>query len=302
MSELEPHVRTPVVLITDDEPLIRNYLSVLIDDIAIVETATDGDDALRKISENPPDLVLLDVEMSGRGGYEICEELKADPSTAAIPVIFITGHDDVDDEERGLVIGGADYIKKPLSPGLVKARINNQLRLLKYQRELERLATTDQLTDLWNRRHLFDVAANELGRFKRYGHPFSVVLFDIDHFKKLNDTRGHAVGDIALKESARVLSETVRREDTLARIGGEEFCVILPDTKLKGARTMAENMRQRIEAASFNVDGPEVRITISLGATEVRADDEKFEATLERADQALYAAKNGGRNRVEALT
>ncbi len=299
MADTDLSFEKPVVIITDDEPLIREFLSALIEDIAMVEEASDGEELLARVDEIQPDLILLDVEMPGLSGYEVCERLKSEPVTAQTPVIFITGREDAQDEEHGLVIGGSDYVKKPISPGLVKARINNQLRLIRYQRELERLATTDQLTDLWNRRYMLEVATNELGRFKRYGHTFSVVMFDIDHFKKLNDTHGHAGGDIALRECARILKDTVRRQDTLSRFGGEEFCIILPDTDLAGARVMAEKIRARVEDIEIAFDDVMISFTISLGVTEAHADDATFDDILARADEALYAAKSGGRNRVE---
>lgn len=289
----------PTVLVVDDEPLLRMYLSALLEDVSTVIEAESGEEAIERAETDKPDLILLDVEMPGISGYETCERMKSHDSVKSIPVIFITGREDAEDEERGLVIGGVDYIKKPLSPGLVKARINNQLQLLRYQRQLERLATTDQLTELWNRRYLMEVAGNEVGRFRRYGRTFSTVIFDIDHFKKLNDTYGHAAGDFALVECAKTLSEAVRGQDTLARIGGEEFCVLLPDTNGEGAAQLAEKIRQRVEAIEITFDDQLITFTVSLGVAEVRESDEGFETLLARADEALYRAKEGGRNRVE---
>ena len=301
MSDPNLQFEKPVVIVTDDEPLLRTFISALLEEMASVVEAENGEQVLDLVSQAEPDLILLDVEMPGMSGYETCEKLKSNPQTAGIPVIFITGREDAHDEEHGLVIGGVDYIKKPLSPGLVKARINNQLQLIRYQRELERLATTDQLTELWNRRHLLEIAGNELGRYRRYGHTFSTTLFDIDHFKTLNDTYGHAAGDYALRECARFLSETVRSQDTLARVGGEEFCVLLPDTDAEGARQMAEKMRHRVEEIEIAYDDAMISFTISIGVTEVHDDDENFETMLARADEALYSAKANGRNRVEMM-
>lgn len=289
----------PTVLVVDDEPLLRMYLSALLEETATVIEAESGEDAIAKIREDKPDLILLDVEMPGISGYETCERLKADDELASTPIIFITGREDAEDEEHGLVIGGVDYIKKPLSPGLVKARINNQLQLLRYQRQLERLATTDQLTDLWNRRHLLEIAGNEVGRYRRYGRTLSAVIFDIDHFKKLNDTHGHAAGDFALRECAKTLVDVVRAQDTLARIGGEEFCALLPDTDIEGASQLAEKIRQRVEDIEINFDDHIINFTVSLGVAEIRDEDESFEGLMARADEALYYAKANGRNRVE---
>lgn len=289
----------PTVLIVDDEPLLRMYLSALLEETATIIEAESGEEAIESARNERPDLILLDVEMPGISGYETCQRLKSDEDISAIPVIFITGREDAEDEEHGLVIGGVDYIKKPLSPGLVKARINNQLQLLRYQRQLERLATTDQLTKLWNRRHLMEIAGNEVGRFQRYGRTFSTVIFDIDHFKKLNDTYGHAAGDFALRECAKTLSDTVRAQDTLARIGGEEFCVLLPDTDVDGAAQLAEKVRQRVEEIEIMFDDQLITFTVSLGVAEIVKSDESFDPLLARADEALYRAKEGGRNRVE---
>lgn len=171
-------------------------------------------------------------------------------------------------------------------------------RILGQNRELERLATTDPLTGVYNRRYFMNFSTNEFLRSQRYGHVFSVILMDIDNFKQINDTHGHGVGDEALKAFAANCLEILRESDVLGRIGGEEFSIILPETDLAGTLMVAERFRQAIAELNVQVDEQVVRFTVSIGITCLRQDDTGIEAVLRRADEALYLAKNGGRNRV----
>lgn len=171
-------------------------------------------------------------------------------------------------------------------------------RILGQNRELERLATTDPLTGVYNRRYLMNFATNEFLRCQRYAHLFSVILMDIDHFKKINDTHGHGVGDEVLKAFTANCQEVLRESDVLGRIGGEEFSIILPETDLAGAVIVAERFCQDIAALKVPADEQIVRFTVSIGVTCFRQDDAGIEAVLRRADEALYLAKNGGRNKV----
>ncbi|MCX5877152.1 MAG: GGDEF domain-containing protein [Deltaproteobacteria bacterium] len=171
-------------------------------------------------------------------------------------------------------------------------------RILGQNRELERLASTDPLTGVYNRRYFMAFVTKEFLRSQRYSHVFSVIQMDIDHFKKINDTHGHAVGDEVLKAFTANCLEVLRESDVLGRIGGEEFSIILPETDLSGALIVAERFRQTIADLKVYVEEQTVHFTVSIGVTNLRQDDTGIEAVLRRADEALYLAKNGGRNKV----
>lgn len=171
-------------------------------------------------------------------------------------------------------------------------------RILGQNRELERLATTDPLTGVYNRRYFMDFATKEFLRSQRYSHVFSAIQMDIDHFKKINDTHGHAVGDEVIKAFTVMCQEVLRESDVLGRVGGEEFSIILPETEKAGALIVAERIRRAIADLKVYADDHVVRFTVSIGLTSLRQDDAGIEAVLRRADEALYLAKNGGRNKV----
>ncbi|MFN7130940.1 MAG: GGDEF domain-containing protein [Myxococcales bacterium] len=163
---------------------------------------------------------------------------------------------------------------------------------------LYRLSITDSLTKAFNRQYLYQRLPDEIERCRRYGDPLCVALFDVDHFKKLNDTYGHPAGDFVLKEITRIAHEQIREVDALVRYGGEEFLILLPKTALEGARTIAERFRQAVAAAVFPWSDQQLKVTISLGVAQLQADVPSDEVLLKRADDALYRAKSSGRNRV----
>ena len=172
-------------------------------------------------------------------------------------------------------------------------------RILGQKWELERLATTDYLTGVYNRRYFMDFAAKEFSRSKRYSHGFSVIQMDIDQFKKINDIHGHAVGDEALKAFTASCLKIIRENDVLGRLGGEEFSIILPETDLAGAMIFAERIRMSTAELKLRVNDQVVRFTVSIGVTTLRKEDSaSIEGVLKRADEALYLAKDGGRNKV----
>jgi diguanylate cyclase (GGDEF)-like protein/PAS domain S-box-containing protein len=170
------------------------------------------------------------------------------------------------------------------------------------EEELRRLATTDPLTGINNRRHFLEIAEIEVGRARRYFHPLSAMMLDIDFFKKVNDTYGHAVGDEVLRAMTKICTDLLRKGDAMGRIGGEEFAIILPDTALEGALHLAERLRHAIEENVVDVAGERVRFTCSLGVTQMGAGDHSFETVILRADEALYESKRNGRNRVTCKT
>jgi diguanylate cyclase (GGDEF)-like protein len=249
-----------------------------------------------------PDLVLLDVVMPGIDGFEVCRRLKGNPDTARIPIIFITGRNEEQDEIRGLELGAVDYITKPFSLPIVRSRVRTQLELKRLRDQLERQSMVDGLTGIPNRRLYQDHLALIWGQCLRQRSALSLILMDVDHFKAYNDHYGHQAGDECLVRVAQALENTKRRYlDQVARYGGEEFICILPGTDCAGALARAELMRTAVEALAIPhaCSSAAAHVTISLGAACVRprAGDDGPEGAVALADQALYRAKQQGRNR-----
>ncbi len=288
------------ILVIDDDEVTAQLLTVLLQEYGKVLCVKSGEEALKNVNSIAPDLIILDVEMPDMNGYAVCTQLKANKLTTDIPVVFLTGSDSTEDEERGLDVGAVDFIRKPISPGIVRLRTTNILKLLTATRKLERLASTDPLTGAYNRRHFFEAGSAELHRSRRYEHHLSFLMLDIDHFKSVNDTYGHGIGDEALKKTVSVIDDILRDEDTLGRMGGEEFAIMLPQTDLDEAFIVAERIRNAIEGIVIDTPSEPLRFTISIGVSTSIDTDEDIEKTLTRADKSLYAAKEQGRNRVIA--
>jgi diguanylate cyclase (GGDEF)-like protein len=293
------------ILIVDDEPVNIQTLSAILDDYETL-FATDGDQAIRLAREQQPDLILLDIVMPDRDGHQVCRELKADEATHRIPVIFVTGRSEESDEEHGLRLGAVDYVHKPVSPPIVRARVDNHILLKRYSDELETLSTRDPLTGLANRRAFDNVLSYEWRRARRSGHPMSLLMIDVDAFKAYNDQLGHPQGDRCLQSIAEVIAACPRRAaDMACRIGGEEFACLLPETPADGAAILAERVRSEVEALALaHPDASDFGVvTVSVGLATIAADGATESHNLmEAADQALYQAKHGGRNRVVAVS
>ena len=284
-----------VILIVDDvESNVKLLSSILKNDYQI-EVARNGLEALDFVKQEVlPDLILLDIGMPEMDGYEVLEKLQRVIGINIPPVIFVTGNNTNEDEEKGLLLGAVDYIKKPFHSVIVKARVHTQI-ILKQQRDaLSHRASHDQLTGLHNRNHLSDEGSRKFSRAKRTGDKLSVIMLDIDHFKQVNDTYGHLKGDDVLKEVASVLKTNKREEDFCARFGGEEFVVVLEGCSSKDAKIKAEELRKKIEL----LNPYDVRVTSSFGVCELNNKHEKFESLLRDADTVLYKAKENGRNKV----
>ncbi len=236
-------------------------------------------------------------------GYAVCSELKGDPTTAEIPVIFVTALSDPRSEARGLEIGAVDYISKPFSPAIVRARVRNHLEIKRSRALLQKLAVTDSLTGLYNRRHFDQAIEYEAHRHLRRELPLSLVLLDVDHFKRYNDFYGHPAGDDCLRRVAAAIASALKRPaDVAARIGGEEFACLLPETDQVGALAVAELIREAISALAIPHASSEVSdiVTASLGVASLAGSDQSGAARLcQLADTNLYRAKGNGRNRVE---
>ncbi|HRK39643.1 MAG TPA: diguanylate cyclase [Burkholderiaceae bacterium] len=288
------------LLIVDDEKQNRTLLTELLQDDYQVILAKNGLQALEKAQAHVPDLILLDVLMPEMDGLAVIRALKSADTTRHIPVIFVSALDTPEDEERGLDLGAVDYIAKPFHPPIVRARVRNHLQAVHQRRLLERLALIDSLTEVPNRRRFAEVYEREWRRCMRNQRPLSLLVLDVDQFKRYNDTYGHAAGDAALKRVAAAIQSALKRPaDFLARYGGEEFVVLLPDTSAASGLQMADTIRLAVEAERVPYAESDCSpwLTISLGgATVVPVDVEVDTRLFEAADQALYEAKSRGRN------
>lgn len=298
---------TTELLLVDDNPTMVQLLARMLAGMGRLRFATNGAAALEQLRKLPADLVLLDAEMPGMSGFEVCEAMKADPALADVPVIFVTGHSDAAFELRGLEAGAVDFIAKPVSEPLLLARVRTQLRLKRLTDELRRLATVDGLTGLSNRRAFDAALEREWQRALRDGEPLALLLMDVDHFKKYNDHYGHPAGDACLQAVAGALQRMANRPaDLAARYGGEEFALLLPHTTLEGAGHMAARVQDAVAALALPHAASPTRPTVSISIGVSGRMPETPPALgpadlLARADQALYAAKTAGRARHDVL-
>lgn len=293
--KLQPMDEKAVVLIVDDANINVRALEHILKGDYQVKMATGGMEALACIAKDPKlDLILLDVSMPDIGGYDLCRRLKSDPKTADIPIIFLTGKDSSADEEHGLSLGAVDYITKPIRPLIVKARIKTHVTLKRQYDLLRAMATRDALTGLHNRHYLSDALKEKISYAMHHRLPLSLMIIDIDHFKRINDTYGHLVGDHVLTAVAQILLEHVRQEDIAARFGGEEFVIVLDNCSVHDACVKAEIIRQMIE----NLYPEGIRVSASFGVVQLSDHLDKPAKLLKHADTALYKAKESGRNKV----
>jgi len=261
-----------------------------------VTTATDGDEALAAIESYQPDLVITDVMMPRMNGYELAQRIRSNPLTKFIPVIMQTAASRrAEDWRRASEVGALGYITDPTDLDLMLARTRTLLEFKAYLDSCEEAAFTDHLTGLANRRRFERQLEREVARVLRFERPFSLLMIDIDNFKNLNDTFGHDAGDDAIRRISRVLREGTRGIDLAARIGGEEFAVLLVETSQTGGLDVAERLRVAIKALETPSGG---RITASFGVAECPTDAQTASGILKAADVALYEAKRNGRDRV----
>jgi len=290
------------ILVADDERINRKVLSELLEENQEVILAKNGEQVLERMEKDTGiDLIILDIMMPGMDGYEVLKNLKELDQAKNIPVIFITSLSSVNDEEKGLRLGAADYIIKPFHPDIVKLRVENHLKFVHQRKLLETLVGRDGLTEISNRRRFDEVLKKEWNRAQRNGNDLSLIMIDVDCFKKYNDHYGHAYGDKVLKSVAKVLSSELKRPgDMVARYGGEEFVIILPEIEIEGARSLAEKLRVSIEALAIPHEDSDVLkcITVSMGGATLTYTDKLAGDLVEAADQMLYRAKSLGKNRV----
>lgn len=307
------------ILIIDDTPANIQIMHTVLGNAYSTFFATSGREGITLAQKELPDLILLDIMMPGMDGYAVCRELKADPLTGQIPIIFITAMTHIEDEMKGLELGAIDYITKPFSPPIVKARVKNHLELKRHRDLLEKvtieldqknlalnlLAREDALTGLANRRYFDEVLATEITRAQRSRQLLSLILCDVDFFKSYNDHYGHVAGDKCLQAIGQVLLRTFKRSSDLpARYGGEEFAVVFPDTPPGNAGLLAEKLRQGImaEAIPHAFSAAAKVVTLSFGVVEAQPNRERnAEWYIKEADKALYRAKESGRNQIDIV-
>jgi len=302
-----------LILVVDDIKENLQLIAEVLENVGYGTTfATNGLQALERLKNVKADLILLDLMMPEMNGLELCERIKSDQTLADIPVIFLTASDQQEHLIEAFEKGAVDYVNKPFKTPELLARVKNHLELKATQaklqkmieeqavlmQQLKKLATTDPLTGIWNRRHLFTLAAQALEKIMRENQSFSVLMLDIDHFKKINDNYGHQIGDEAIKFTTKIIYQNIRKIDLLGRYGGEEFVVFLPDTTLAIAHKVGERIRQNLQKSTIGRQNLKINLTISVGVATYSVTDKTIDNMLQKADQALYQAKYQGRNQV----
>ncbi|HBG27500.1 MAG: hypothetical protein A2Y10_02905 [Planctomycetes bacterium GWF2_41_51] len=286
------------ILVIDDSQANLILLRAHLNSMGLVALMADNAlDGITIAVEQRPDVILLDVMMPQIDGFEACRRLKADVRTSSIPIIFVSAKDQAEDKISGLKLGAIDYVTKPFNKGELQARIGIVLQMMELQERLLLLANTDELTSLANRRHFFQILDRELLQAKIRGGSVAVMMFDVDHFKNINDTFGHLAGDKILQQVGKILSENIYPMDMAARYGGEEFIVLMPGMPVEIATQRAQKLISHIDKNNWDVNGKPISVTCSAGVAAFDgADSTDPYELIRRADDALYAAKNRGRN------
>ena len=299
-------------LIADDDPVTTAVLARVLHRLGLeVESAADGSAAWQVLEAGPaPELAIIDWTMPGIDGVEICRRIRRDPRLTTMYVLLLTGRDSRSDLVAGLDAGADDYMIKPIDTEELRARVQVGVRVANLQsrlagqvsglqqarNHLERLVSTDALTDVHSRRSWFELGAAEFSRYQRYDRPFSVLLLDLDFFKRVNDTFGHDAGDMLLRRFSDMLRAECRHSDIIGRLGGEEFALLAPETSMASARTMADRILDACRRLVLALPAGDVRCTCSIGVSEAVPSDDGVERVLRRADAALYEAKRSGRD------
>jgi two-component system, cell cycle response regulator len=305
-SESEGRGRScSTVLIAEDDAVCRKILQTWLQSwgyqVIVADDGAKAWDILQQ--ENAPKLLILDWVMPEIDGTELCRRVRERQQVPYQYILLVTANDDKQDVVRGLEAGADDYLTKPFDANELRARMRVGIRILALQEDLiqtrEELrfqATHDALTGIWSRGAVLDLLQRELERAVRPQTPTAILMLDVDHFKKINDTYGHLAGDVVLKEVTHRMSQLVRSYDLVGRYGGEEFLIVLPNCDNNHIRQSAERIRLVVASTPILATGSEISVTISIGATVVTPGTTLAEKMLATADAALYRAKNGGRN------
>lgn len=290
-------------LVVDDDTAIRRIVAVLLKN-AGYETleAENGDVATRLILEHQPHIVITDWEMPELDGPGLCKWIRAANLRNYTYVIVLTVRSDVEDLIHSLNSGADDFVRKPIDRDELTARIRAGERVLALEQRLSLLATQDALTGLPTRATFLEQMSKEWSRSVRHNVPLTCVMLDIDFFKRINDTYGHPAGDEVIRQVAHTLSAGIRTADTVGRYGGEEFCILLPETTEAQAHIWADRIRRRIGMLRFSSNGVELQCTASLGFAQRKPDTKNADELIDMADQALLVAKRSGRDRAVSFT
>ena len=290
------------VLIVDDDPITRLALCAALEEWGLNPVvAESGNRALEMLEQdNPPHLLILDWSMPGISGPELCKILRARDDGQFFYILMLTGKEGNEAVIEAMEAGADDFLSKPFDHRVLKVRIAAGSRIVRLEQTLNQLASRDSLTQCWNRRMIDELFDSTLAEARRKETPLCVMMVDIDHFKAINDTYGHAIGDSALQHMVAILNQNLREYDQVGRYGGEEFIVVLPTTDRDSAWGIAERVRSAVEyQPTILKDGREISMTVSIGLAlfDPQRDPDR-RSLMERADQALYKAKRSGRNRI----
>jgi len=287
------------ILLIDDDPAMLRLMSHWLQEAGYtVQLACDGEVALGMMAVDCPHFVITDWDMPRMDGLEVCRRIRQQKLPHYVYTVLVTGKSRPEEIVQGLEAGADDYVVKPVHRVELLARVHAGGRLLELESRLAELARTDPLTGVPTQRVFYEAAEKEVERVRRYRLPLSCVMLDVDFFKRINDTYGHTVGDQALRGVARLLSESCRATDSLCRYGGEEFCILLPETNEQDAALWADRVRRALAATVFKADGQPVRVTASFGVASLSIPTLGAPELVDRADQALLVAKQTGRDRV----
>jgi two-component system, cell cycle response regulator len=299
----------PCILLVEDSQTTTALLTKYLAGAYRLLHAKDGEQAWNMLSNDSDiEMVITDINMPKLTGHQLLVKIRKqdDPRFKNLPVIVMTTANDNVDRNLAFLNGANDFINKPIDEMELQARVNVHQKLARTIRELElsrrqlrEQATTDPLTQLKNRRAFFENGEQGLSKARRYQTDISIILLDIDHFKTINDNHGHDAGDEVLRKLGAILMQLTRTEDTVARIGGEEFAILLPDTNRLGTAVLAERIRIAIEKEKFSSHGQTIPVTVSIGIASFRVEPiDTIDQLLVIADRRLYLAKQKGRNRI----
>ena len=294
------------VLIVDDDSQLVEMLGIALNLAGYqVLTAYDGDTACAKVVRDLPDIVLLDLKLPGKHGFEVCRQIRHTITDTYIPVIMVTAEDDLDSKIEGLEIGADDYIAKPFDTREIIARIKSMVRIKSLHDELRlakndllELAVRDSLTSTYNRRYFLEILKLEIKKIRRYGGTLACLMLDVDEFKKINDSYGHPCGDKVLKRVADVMQDNLRSSDVVGRYGGDEFIAFLPNIQhTERLGVICNRICTMIEQVPVQTSSGTHTVTVSIGASVFDSSSmPDFEQIIEEVDAALYSAKHAGRN------
>ena len=299
------------ILIADDDPVSRRLMQRTLEKFGYeVVLAGDGREAVEILSKaSGPRLALIDWMMPELDGLGLCREVRSSQRDGAyVYILLLTSRQDAEDVVAGLEAGADDYITKPCHTAVLRARLHTGRRILSLEdtlvharEEMRFKATHDALTSLWNRASILSLARNELRRLARGARPFSLLICDVDHFKRVNDTYGHPAGDVVLEQIARRLVSSIRDYDSVGRYGGEEFLILLTDCDETSLKTRTQDILAAISSAPVLTGSTELSVTISIGAMACGSSEAglPLESVLAQADTALYCAKTEGRNQAQ---